>query len=101
MAELIWTAPMRYYSRADEAAFSGWLHSIPGVTDVRGQGHELIIRLKSRRLSQTALREFIALYRRYNRKMSELEQFVSDTNRSWFQHPDADWHNAVFADSSS
>lgn len=97
MAKLIWTARMHYYSRADEAAFFGWLHSISGVTEVRGQGRELVIQLKSKKLSQTALRELIALYRRYDGNMSELEQFVNDTNRSWFQHPDADWHSAVFA----
>jgi hypothetical protein len=97
MAELIWTAPMHYYSRSDEAAFFGWLQSIPGVTGVRGQGRELIIRLKSKRLSQNALRELLALYRRYNGRMSELEQFANDTNRSWFQDPDAYWYKAVFA----
>ncbi|WLI88864.1 hypothetical protein Q4S45_19490 [Massilia sp. R2A-15] len=97
MAELIWTAPMHYYSRSDEAAFFGWLQSIPGVTGIRGQGHELVIRLKSKKLSQTALRELLALYRRYGGDMSELEQFANDTNRSWFQNPDAYWYNAVFA----
>ncbi|WP_332878073.1 hypothetical protein [Massilia sp. S19_KUP03_FR1] len=86
MAELIWTAPMRYYSRSDEAAFFGWLQSIPCVTGVQGQGRELIIRLKSKRLSQASLRELLALYRRYEGDMSELAQFASDTNRSWFQH---------------
>jgi hypothetical protein len=97
MAELIWTAPIHYYSGSDEAVFFGWLQSIPGVTGVRGQGQELIIRLKSTRLSQTALRELLALYRRYGGKMSELEQFANDTNRSWFQNPDAYWYKAVFA----
>ena len=97
MAELIWTAPMHYYSHSDEAAFFGWLQSIPGVTGVHGQGQELIIRLRSKRLSKIALRELLALYRRYNGRMSELEQFANDTNRSWFQNPDAYWYKAVFA----
>jgi len=43
------------------------------------------------------LRELIALYRRYDGKMSELEQFANDTNRSWFQNPAAYWYKAVFA----
>jgi hypothetical protein len=96
MAELIWTAPMHYYSRSDEAAFFGWLQSIPGVTGIRGQGQEIVIRLKSKKLSQTALRELLALYRRYGGDMSELQQFANDTNCSWFQNPDAYWYNAVF-----
>jgi hypothetical protein len=96
MAELIWTAPMHYYSRNDEAAFFSWLQSIPGVTGAHGQGRELVIRLKTKRLSQAALRELIALYRRYDGRMSELEQFANDTNRNWFQNPDAYWYKAVF-----
>src|SRR4051812_37804009 len=100
MAKLIWTAPMHYYSRSDEAAFFGWLQSIPCVTGVRGQGRELIIRLKSKRLSQANLQELLALYWRYEGDMSELAQFANDTNRSWFQDPYAYWHNAVFADIS-
>jgi hypothetical protein len=96
MAELIWTAPTHYYSHSDEAAFFHWLQSIPGVTGVRGQGRELVIRLKSKRLSQTALRELIALYRRYNGRMSELQQFANDTNRNWFQNSDTYWYKEVF-----
>ena len=88
---------MHYYSRSDEATFFRWLQSIPGVIGIRGQGQELIILLKSKKLSQTALRELLALYRRYGGDMSELEQFANDTNRSWFQNPDAYWYNEVFA----
>jgi hypothetical protein len=86
MAQLIWTAPMKYYSGGDETAFFDRLQSIPGVIGARGQGRELIIQLKSKRLSQAALRELLALYLRYNGRLSEVAQFVNDTNRSWFQH---------------
>jgi hypothetical protein len=96
MAELIWTAAMEYYSPGDEAAFFGWLRSISGVVSVRGQGRDLIIQLKSKRLSQTTLRELLALYRRYDGRMSELAQFANDANRGWFQDPGAEWHKAVF-----
>jgi len=99
MAELIWTAPMQYYSSGDEAAFFGWLQSISGIIGVCGQGRELIIQLKSKRLSQSALRELLALYCRYNGRMSELAQFANDTNRSWFQDPNAYWYKAVFSTS--
>ena len=89
---------MAYNSQGDEAAFFGWLHSIAGVTGVRGQGRELIIQLKSKRLSQAALRDLLALYWRYDGRMSELAQFVNERNRSWFQHPGTYWYAAVFAD---
>jgi hypothetical protein len=96
MAQLIWTAPMAYWSPRDETAFFNWLQSIPGVTDVRGQGRELFIRMKSKRLSQANLLELLALYRRYDGCMPELAQFANDTNRHWFQHPDAWWYKSVF-----
>ena len=68
---------MRYYSPSDEAAFFGWLQSIPGVIRVHGQGRELVIELRSKRLSASSLRELIALYRRYEGNMSELAQFAN------------------------
>ncbi len=65
---------MQYYSDKDEAAFFGWLQSIPGVISVRGIGTELHIQLRSTRLSKTALAELNAIYRRYNGNLGELDQ---------------------------
>lgn len=87
---------MRYYSPSDEAAFFGWLQSIPGVIRVHGQGRELVIELRSKRLSASSLRELIALYRRYEGNMSELAQFANASNSAWFQAPSAYWYKAVF-----
>jgi len=87
---------MKYYSKGDEAAFFGWLHSISGVTHVQGRGCELAIFLRSKRLSATSLRELIALYKRYEGNMSELAQFANQSNSTWFQAPNAYWHKAVF-----
>lgn len=83
MATLIWRAPMTYYSSGDEAAFFDWLHSVPGVVSVRGVGVELHIETRSRRLGQVALRELVAIYRRYDGRLSELEMFVTEVNRDW------------------
>jgi hypothetical protein len=93
---LIWHAPMQYLSSGDEMAFFAWVHSIPGVVGVRGLGRELHIRLKSKRLSQNSLREFIALYHRYRGDLAELAQFANSSNESWFCSPEAVWHAAVF-----
>ncbi len=87
---------MRYYSPTDEAAFFGWLKSIPGVVSVEGKGRELVIRLRSSRLSASALREFIALYARYGGNMKELGQFERPSNASWFRSPEAYWFKKVF-----
>lgn len=96
MATLIWQAPMQYFSQGDEAAFFSWLQSISGVIAVQGQGRELHIKLRSKRLSSESLREFIALYTRYNGNMTELAQFATPSNSSWFCADGTYWHKKVF-----
>lgn len=87
---------MQYMSAGDEAAFFNWLQSIPGVVGVRGQGRELHINIKSKRLSQASLRELIALYMRYGGLLSELRQFQNSSNERWFCNPGAAWYAGVF-----
>jgi hypothetical protein len=101
MPRLIWKAPMHYFSAGDEAAFFGWLQSIPGVLRVEGKGRELFIQLRSNRLSAASLREFIALYERYEGHMPELAQFANSSNASWFQIRTAPWYKAVFGEVSN
>ena len=84
MPRLVWTAPMRYWSAGDEAAFFHWLHSIPGVSRVEGRGRELHIQMKSSRLSESSLRELRALFRRYEGHEGDLEVFDVPSNQaSW------------------
>ena len=97
MATLVWHAPMQYRSTGDERAFFGWLQSIPGVVSVRGEGRELHIGLRSKRVSSSALRELLALYARYGGKLEELAQFENASNTSWFSQPGSYWYAGVFA----
>ena len=90
---------MRYFSSRDEKAFFRWLESIPGVVGVRGVGRELRIELRSGRISAEALRELIALYRRYGGRLRDLAVFESTSNRRWFRNPNAYWHRGVFGSS--
>lgn len=75
MATIHWSVSIQYGSYGDEKAFFTWLESIPGVTSVEGKGTGLIIHLRSKRISQTALRELSAIYRRYGGDLGELAQF--------------------------
>jgi hypothetical protein len=75
MAKLEWHAPMSYWSPGDEKAFFTWLESIGGVNRVEGRGRVLTIHLRSKRLSRTALRELVAIYKRYKGDMRELAPF--------------------------
>ena len=97
MTTLVWQEPMWYGSPGDERAFFTWLQSIPGVLSIRGEGRELHIRLRSKRLSTSSLREFIALYTRYQGRLSELAQFATPSNESWFKSKEAHWYRGVFA----
>jgi hypothetical protein len=75
MPTIEWKVPIEFGSSLDEKAFFAWLESIPGVTRVDGNGTGLLIRLRSRRLSKNALRELVAIYRRYGGDLSEMAQF--------------------------
>lgn len=96
MPTLIYKSRIWYYSPGDEAAFFGWLQSIPGVVSVRGQGTELHIRMRSKRVSAVTLRELLALYERYKGEMSELAQFENASNTKWFRDPQGYWYKRVF-----
>jgi len=85
-----------YWSQGDESAFFRWLESIPGVKGVKGQGLELIVTLRSSRISSLALRELIALHTRYNLPMQLLAQFETTTNKKWFRSKKAYWYSKVF-----
>src|SRR5262245_39814694 len=85
-----------YWSQGDEAAFFRWLRSIPGVKSVKGQGIELIVSLRSSRISSLALRELLALHTRYNLPMQSLAQFETATNKKWFRSRKAYWYSRVF-----
>jgi hypothetical protein len=74
-----------YYSPGDEDAFFSWLSAIPGVVSYKGIGRELIVTLRSKRMSDRALRELIGLHIRYKLPMRSLAQFETPRNRSWLR----------------
>jgi hypothetical protein len=87
-----------YFSPEDEASFFGRLAAISGVTNVKGKGRVLEVTLRSKRLSQPALRELLALHFRYRLPMRALAQFETAQNRRWFRSPAAYWHKKVFGE---
>jgi hypothetical protein len=85
-----------YYSEGDERAFFEWVMRIPRVSKVCGSGPELHIHVRGRAIPAVALREFIALFHRYDGPMSQLAQFQNSSNRNWFRDPSAYWYRSVF-----
>ena len=100
MPKLLWTKPIRYYSLGDEKQFFAWLESIGGVTRVEGTPEGLSVHLSSRRMSQKALRNLIALFKRYGGDMKQLAQFATPENESWFKAPNTYWHAGTFGGSA-
>ena len=96
MSTHIWKSRMTFRSSGDESAFFHWLQAIPGVTSVQGLGRELHIQLKSSTLSDSALRDFLALYKRYGGDLRELARFARSRNAKWFCNPEAWWFKSVF-----
>ena len=86
------TAPIRYWSYLDEKSFFEWAQSIPCVTSVEGG----FLHIKSKRLSESNLRDLIAIMYRYGLPMQQLLQFCSSSNEHWFKSADTYWFKAVF-----
>jgi hypothetical protein len=85
-----------FYSAADESYFFSWLKTIPGVIEVVGESHGLVVSFRSARLSRSALQDLIALHARYGLPMEGLAQFQTPKNLSWFRAPEKYWHERVF-----
>jgi hypothetical protein len=96
MMKLVVTA-VRYFSQRDEDAFFGWLKQILSVQDVKGAGGDLFITVDERRMTDTDLREFLALFHRYAIDKKPLRSLLSSSNAGWFRDDvDTYWHKDVF-----
>jgi hypothetical protein len=84
-----------FLSRGDEAAFFGQLQANRGVRRVEGVGDTLHV-VTLPRLSEQSLRDLIATFHRYRIRMDQLAQFSNDSNRRWFEAPQAYWFRNVF-----
>ena len=89
-----------FYSPADEAAFFHFAESIKAVRRIEGVRDSILLHIGSR-VSDESLRDLIALFKRYRiRRMSQLAQFLSPSNRSWFADPSNSWYKKVFTDAT-
>ncbi|CAG2132287.1 Uncharacterised protein [Ralstonia mannitolilytica] len=79
-------------SQLDEKHLFLWACEIAGF--LRWEQDTLVMR--SRHISETALRDLLALFWRYQIPMEQLAQFESERNTSWFRAPHMYWHNRVF-----
>ena len=85
-----------YYAQLDEDAFYRWLGAIAGVRKIEGTPNGLQVTFRSSTLSESALRDLVALHWRYRLPMRDLAQFQTAKNEAWFTSRDAYWHEGVF-----
>jgi hypothetical protein len=88
------TSPVRYWSYLDEKSFFEWAEEIPCIKSVEGG----VFHIKSKRLSESDLRDLIAIMYRYKMPMEQLQQFCNTKNERWFKSPIMYWHKDVFGD---
>ncbi|TDZ90218.1 hypothetical protein [Mycobacteroides salmoniphilum] len=86
-----------YGSQNDEAAFFGRLDSIAAVESYAGgHGRTEVITVSLDSIDEDGLREFVALYRRYDIEPRELRVLNAGRFGAWFSDPDRWWYNEVF-----
>lgn len=85
-----------YGSPGDERAFFEWIERIRCIRKFWGSGPALYLEIPRRRISDTCLRELLALFWRYDVDMAQLAQFANPSNRKWFRNSSAYWYAGVF-----
>ena len=86
------TSPVRYLSYLDEKSFFEWAQEIPCVKSIDGG----VFHIRSKRLSESDLRDLIAIMYRYKMSMKQLQQFCNAKNEHWFKAKKMYWYGAVF-----
>jgi hypothetical protein len=86
-----------FFSQADERHFFEWLGSIKCVRSYEGRGAgEVVVSLRSAKLSKPDLLELLALHMRYDLPMKSLVQFRTKKNEAWFCDSGKYWYKRVF-----
>lgn len=86
----------KYFSQNDEAAFFEWIAKIKCVKKLNGVGDELHLYIPKKTVSDSCLRELLALFYRYKVNMKQLRIFLNDDNREWFMKETKYWYRGVF-----
>jgi hypothetical protein len=86
----------RFFSDGDERALFEWLERLPSVAHVRGEGTRILVELTEAGVTDSDLRELLALWHRYAGDMRQLRQLETPQNREWFRRPGSFWFTGVF-----
>lgn len=94
-AELLTKLPT-FFSDIDEESLFNWLTRLEAVRETRGEGRFLRIQVATEQLEEDSLRELIALFKRFDLDMTELQKLDLPPFSAWFRNPNTYWHDQVF-----
>jgi hypothetical protein len=87
---------IRFFSEFDESGFFEWLDKLACVQKYTGRGKILYITINSDAVDEEALREILALFRRYGIAMRQLIAFDRQEFAEWFHDRRAYWYTDIF-----
>lgn len=88
---------VKFRSELDEKMFFSWLYEVSAIANKYGEGTDIILEIKSQKISDDDLRELVGLFDRYDVDMRQLSQFLSRDNEKWFKlNTKSYWHKKVF-----
>ncbi len=85
---------IHYYSYLDEKSFFEWAEEIPCVVSTEIG----FLHIESNQLSESDLRDLIAIMFRYKVPMDQLKQFCNEENEDWFRDENTYWYASVFGE---
>ena len=87
---------VQFYSELDETCFSERLDRINCIENWEGVSDTIVLNIKSKKVSDTCMRELLSLFYRYKIEMSQLIVLVNNKNEVWIKNEKAYWHKKLF-----
>jgi len=77
--------PLKFYSATDEELFCQWLEAIDCIEEFKGVGDELHLHILFNPITDADLKELVGLFKRYNFDQTQLEVFMTESNKDLFK----------------
>lgn len=88
---------VRFRSELDERMFFSWVGEVSAIANKYGDETDIILEIRSQKISDDDLRELVGLFDRYDVDMRQLSQFLNQDNEKWFKlNTKSYWHKKVF-----
>jgi hypothetical protein len=84
-----------FYSEADELSFFDFIGRIKGILTYKGTTAGILLHVK-KPISDSSLRNLIALFHRYKIEMKQLAQFSNKKNEIWFKNKEKYWYKKIW-----